>query len=70
MISKKASEPLFGDADLPTTTADVLALRRHRPRAGADWLEDLAALSRQMPDDAAAALRRRRTFAGLPPFEL
>lgn len=69
MISKKASEPLFGDGDLPTTTADVLALRRHRPGAGADWLEELAALAKQAPD-AAAALRRRRTFAGLPPFEL
>lgn len=70
MTSKKTSEPLFGDADLPTTSTDVLALRRHRPRPGADWLEDLAALARQMPDGAASALRRRRTFAGLPPFEL
>ena len=73
MTSKEPSEPpepVFGDRDLPTTSADVVALRRHRPQAGADWLEDLVTLARQMPDDAAAALRRRRTFAGLPPFEL
>jgi hypothetical protein len=70
MTSKKPSEPLFGDRDLPTTSADVLALRLHRPRAGADWLEDLVTLAKQMPDDVTAALRRRRTFAGLPPFEL
>ncbi len=70
MSSKEPSEPLFGDSDLPTTSDDVLALRRHRPRTGADWLEDLVRLAEQMPDDAAAALRRRPTFAGLPPFEL
>jgi hypothetical protein len=69
MTSRKISEPLFGDGDLPTTADDVLALRRHRPRAGSDWLADLARLAEQMPG-AAADLSRRRTFAGLPPFEL
>lgn len=69
MSSSKASEPPFGDGDLPTTADDVLALRRHRPRAGSDWLAELGTLAEQMPG-AAADLSRRRTFAGLPPFEL
>ena len=69
MTSRKTSELLFGDGDLPTTADDVLALRRHRPRAGADWLAELAMLADQMPG-AAADLSRRRTFAGLPPFDL
>lgn len=69
MSSSKASEALFGDGDLPTTADDVLALRRLRPRAGSDWLGELGTLAEQMPG-AAADLGRRRTFAGLPPFEL
>ena len=68
MTSKRPSEP-FGDEDLPTTGADVEALRAQRPRAGSNWLEDLAGLAAMAPQ-AASTLRGRRTFAGLPPFEL
>jgi len=71
MTSRRASD-LFGDADLPTTADDVRALSRHRPqqpRPGNDWLAELTLLASQaLP--AAAGLRQRRTFAGLPPFEL
>jgi hypothetical protein len=71
MTSKKPSDLWsdWSDQDLPTTAEDVQALRKHRPSAGGDWLADLTALAAQAPE-AAIALRRRRTFAGLPPFEL
>jgi hypothetical protein len=69
MSSKRPSDQLFADEDLPTTGADVQALREHRPRAGADWLEQLAALALQFPT-AANGLRQRPTFAGCVPFEL
>ena len=71
MTSRRASD-LFGDADLPTTADDVRALREHRPgqlQPEVDWLEKLTLLASQAPT-AAAGLRQRRTFAGLPPFEL
>jgi|GEM_PF-2961717 len=68
MTSKRVSD-LFGDDDLPTAADDVHALREHRPRLGTDWLDELTALAAQAPE-AASDLRRRRTFAGLPPFEL
>jgi hypothetical protein len=68
MTSKGASE-LFGEDDLPTTSDDVHALRRHRPRATREWLAELTALAAQAPRWAAGR-RERRTFAGLPPFEL
>jgi hypothetical protein len=71
MTSRRVSD-LFGDDDLPTTVDDVRALREHRPRQlqpGIDWLDELTVLASQaLP--AAAGLRQRRTFAGLPPFEL
>jgi hypothetical protein len=54
---------------VPTTAADVAALRRHRPVAGRNWLDELTALSNQFPG-AAAALARRPTFAGMAPFSL
>jgi hypothetical protein len=61
---------LLADGGLPATTADdVAALRRHRPRAGASWVDELTLLAAQAPG-AAAELRRRRTSAGLRPFEL
>ncbi len=71
MISKKASEP-FGDDDLPTTAEDVGALRRHRPMADDDWLDQITALAAAfaLAPRAVAVRRERRTFAGLPPFEL
>ena len=71
MTSRRVSD-LFGDGDLPTTTEDVRALREHRPwqtRPGTGWLEELTVLAAQAPQ-ATANLRQRRTFAGLPPFEL
>jgi hypothetical protein len=68
MTSRKVSDH-SGDIDLPATSDDVRALRRHRPESGENWLDDLATLARQAPR-AAVALRERRTFAGLPPFEL
>jgi hypothetical protein len=68
MTSKRASE-LFGDADLPTTGDDVLALRRQRPQATGEWLVQLTELAAQAPQPLAGR-RERRTFAGLPPFEL
>ncbi|MDP9120845.1 MAG: hypothetical protein M3O15_05655 [Acidobacteriota bacterium] len=70
MTSKRTSDPLpFGDEDLPTRQADILALRENRPRIGGDWLQELSALSRQF-SGAVGGLGRRGTFAGLPRFEL
>jgi hypothetical protein len=54
---------------VPTTPADVAALRRHRPVAGSNWLDELTALSNQLPGTA-EALAKRRTFAGMTPFSL
>ena len=68
MTSKRVSEP-FGEEDLPTTGDDVHALRRHRPQATHEWLAQLTELAAQAPQ-ALAGQRKRRTFAGLPPFEL
>ncbi|MDP9121486.1 MAG: hypothetical protein M3O15_08990 [Acidobacteriota bacterium] len=70
MSSKRVSDALFGDDDLPTGQADVLALRENRPRSGGDWLRELTVLSLQLPPAAAGAPRHRPTFAGFPPFEL
>ena len=69
MTSKSTSDPPFCDGDLPTSRDDVRALRENRPNPATDWLDELTHLARQMPQ-AAANLRRRRTFAGLAPFEL
>jgi hypothetical protein len=68
MTSKKVSE-LFGEDDLPTTADDVAALRQHRPQAADEWLAQLTVLAAQAPQTPASR-RERRTFAGLPPFEL
>jgi hypothetical protein len=68
MTSKRVSE-LFGEDDLPTTSDDVDALRRHRPQATREWLAELTALAAQAPQ-VPAGRRERRTLAGLPPFEL
>ena len=69
MTSKRVSDLLLGDHDLPTTGEDLVALRQHRPHAGSDWLNDLTRLAAQVPP-ASSLLVQRRTFAGLPPFEL
>jgi hypothetical protein len=68
MTSRRPSE-LLSDEDLPTSGEDVAALSTQRPRAGSNWLEDLATLAILAPQ-AARTLRKRPTFAGLPPFEL
>ena len=47
MISKKPSEMLDLEKDLPTTSEDVRALRENRPKAGANWFEQLQALADQ-----------------------
>lgn len=69
MASKKPSELLDLEMDLPTTPEDVRALRENRPKAGVNWLEQLQALSDQFPPSE-EKLRKRRTFAGFEPFEL
>ena len=70
MTSKRACDQPLANDGLPTTTGeDIAALRRNRPGAGSSWLDELAVLAAQAPQ-AAAALRRRRTSAGLRPFEL
>jgi hypothetical protein len=70
MSSNGPCDRLFAEEDLPTSGRDVQALREHRPRLGADWLEQLTALATQAPPAAAAALRRRPTSAGRAPLEL
>jgi hypothetical protein len=70
--STKSSEPLDLlelERDIPTTPEDVEALRRHRPRMPENWWDVLTAASEQLPG-LEEARRRRRTFAGWPPFEL
>lgn len=67
MTSKEVSD-LLSEGDLPTAGSDVQALRAHRPGASEDWLAELTALAAQFR--GATDLSRRRTFAGLPPFEL
>ena len=68
MTSRSLSD-LWNGKDLPTTDEDVQALRQHRPSASGDWLAELTSLAAQVPNGM-AVLRQRRTFAGLPPFEL
>ena len=69
MISKKHLDISALEKDLATTPEDVRALRESRPRAGADWLDQLTRLSEQVPN-AEEVRRRRKTFAGCEPFEL
>jgi len=57
------------ERDLPTTPDDVRALRENRPKAGANWFEQLQSLADQFPPSE-EALKKRRTFAGCEPFEL
>ena len=68
MKSDKPSDWLDLEQDLVTTPDDIRALREHRPRAGADWLEQIEALS---PEKLAPGIApRRTTSAGYLPFEL
>lgn len=69
MKSKDSIDLLFLERDLPTTADDVRALREHRPRAAADWWNELTMLSEQA-GLSVDALRRRPTFAGCEPFKL
>ncbi len=68
-MRSNVSSDLLGFGDLPTTDEDVRALRQLRVPTAGDWLAALTALAAQVPH-AEAVLRRRRTFAGLAPFEL
>lgn len=56
------------ERDLPTSVADVEALRRHRPKCSFKMLASLDELNPpswlQEPD------HRRRVFGDWPPFEL
>jgi len=66
-MSSKHPEPLDLEKDLPTTPADVAALKRirERQRLGfADYLEFLSRL--ELPDHGV----RRKTHEGYEPFEL
>ena len=69
MRSNEPADLLFLERDLPTTAEDVRALREHRPRAAADWWDQLTALAEQA-GSSTEALRLRPTFAGCEPFEL
>jgi len=69
MTSPKPSERLDFERDVPTTGADIRALRKHRPQAGPNWLEQVTKLAAQAPD-AATELRHRATFADCVTFEL
>jgi hypothetical protein len=69
MKSNEPTDLLFLERDVPTTAEDVRALREHRPRAAAEWWNELTTLSEQVPR-ASEALRLRPTFAGYEPFEL
>lgn len=68
MISKPEPELLDLERDLPTTAADVEALRRHRPGPmdGHAYLRFLASL----PPPSWKALRVRPGPRGERPFEL
>jgi hypothetical protein len=69
MSSKRPSDLLNLERDLPTTPEDIRALRENRPKPAADWLEQLTKLSRQIPN-VEEVRRWRKTFAGCEPFEL
>ena len=69
MSSRKPSDLLDLERDIPTTPEDVLALRENRPPAGDDWLAELQRLADQFPETD-ETLRKRPTFEGCAPFEL
>jgi len=69
MSSKNSPDLLNLERDIPTTPADVLALRANRPKPAADWLEQLSELVAQIPN-LEEIRRHRKTFAGCEPFEL
>lgn len=56
------------EQDIPTTEADILALRKNRPTRVVFDLRDINSLAAPIVSDA--LLRERKTFAGQPPFEL
>lgn len=69
MDSKRPSDLLNLEQDIPTTPEDIRALEENRPGGGADWLQQLEELSKQFPISS-EELARRPTFEGCEPFEL
>jgi len=66
--SKRASEDVDFDRDVPTTAADVEALRRSRPVADPEILQHL---DRLRADRLSPKIQpRRSTSKGWEPFEL
>jgi hypothetical protein len=69
MTSSEPSETLNLERDLPTSPADVAALRRAMAAAALD-LEGYLRFLAQLPVPTAAALRARRAPRGELPFEI
>jgi len=63
----KRSEPLDLENDLPTTAADVAALKQLRESHGMSFVDYLDFLSRYKPPPL---VKRRKTHEGCEPFEL
>jgi hypothetical protein len=66
-MSSKRSEPLDLENDLPTTAADVAALKRLRESHGMSFADYLDFLSRYEPPPL---VKPRKTHEGYKPFEL
>lgn len=69
MKSPDSFDLLDLERDIPTTPADIRALRENRPRMPDNWWDVLTEASQQLPG-VQEALRRRKTFEGWEPFEL
>jgi hypothetical protein len=69
MPSDAGSEALDLDRGVPTTPADVMALRRLRRRPAISTAELLRALA-ELPQLSREALRERRGPGGPEPFRL
>ena len=71
MSTRESSDLPNLERDLPTTPEDIEALRKNRPVADPNWVDQLQAMIDQMPPEVVReALRRRKTFEGCEPFEL
>ncbi|HEY3175817.1 MAG TPA: hypothetical protein VGK94_08665 [Candidatus Polarisedimenticolia bacterium] len=69
MRSGERSSALDFERDLPTTTQDVLALRRVKELAPLD-LDGYLRFLAQLPAPTAQTLRSKRGSEAAPPFEL
>ena len=69
MSSSEDFDLLDLEQGIPTTTEDILALRKNRPRVPENWWDFLTLATEQLPG-VQEALRRRKTFEGCEPFEL